>query len=212
MSKKYGVNTFIKEVHVTPLEHKENFKSSEFQYIVENVNVHAHNGNGRNELKIYTNGELKVFEIGNWKISPIVNQPYNWGGTSVEIEMSDLNSNIFIKKGKPDEKTAYSRIDDTIDIKWIFETIRAMDSFESIKHIEFLEYIIETDRLLNITFNVYKGHVPISSFNKFIERLQLEINNLSNLKIELTEKNYQLLRLKVNANIDLFNKLKLKTM
>ncbi len=117
-----------------------------------------------------------------------------------------------IKKGKPDEKTAYSRIDDTIDIKWIFETIRAMDSFESIKHIEFLEYIIETDRLLNITFNVYKGHVPISSFNKFIERLQLEINNLSNLKIELTEKNYQLLRLKVNANIDLFNKLKLKTM
>lgn len=211
MSKKYGVNTFIKEVHVTPLEHKENFKSSEFQYIVENVNVHAHKGNGRNELKIYTNGELKVFEIGNWKISPIVNQPYNWGGTSVEIEMSDLNSNIFIKKGKPDEKTAYSRIDDTIDIKWIFETIRAMDSFESIKHIEFLEYIIETDRLLNITFNVYKGHVPISSFNEFIERLQLEINNLSNLKIELTEKNYQLLRLKVNANIDLFNKLKLKT-
>ena len=56
-------------------------------------------------MKIYTEGELKIFEIGNWKISPIIKMLFNWTGYSNLVEICDLNSNVFKKKFQPPAKT-----------------------------------------------------------------------------------------------------------
>ena len=206
MEKKFGVNTFINEVHIKEVDFVENFKSPEYQYIVEIYEVNSHKGNGLDEMKIYTNGKLEVFIVGNWKISPIVQLPYDWGGHTPKFEMIDNNQAIVIKKGRLGD-AVYRQRDYTESIKWYFSSIREMERIQSANQLQLLDELFETCRILNIYL---KNGTDIANFNEFVKRIKNEISQLKSLKEELTEENYQITRIKLNANIDLFNSLNLK--
>lgn len=200
--RKYGVNTLIKEVHVNAVDFDENFRKPEYQYIVEVVEIYDHNGNGNENMKIYTDGVLDIFNVGNWKISPVINMPYNWTGYSAQIEMSDLNSNIYTKNGRPDVATSPGKINFVIDIKWVFETIKSMENIEDCEHFELLDYIVETDRL----FNLYKtSSVSLKKFNELLQRLDFQRNKYNSIKDRLKSVNVSILNIRINESIKIFN-------
>ena len=211
MDSKYGVNTFINEVHIKAVDFDETFKLPEYRYIVEIETVYSDNGNGLKEMKIYTEGKLEEFQVGNWKISPIVKMPFNWSGNSDKLELIDKNSNIIIKQGIPDDRSAFKKTDYTLDIKWVFETIREFETIESCKQHQFIEENTETKRLLNILLDVYGDDgTDINNILERCQRISREMEVLSELKNELTEKGYQLSRIQLNETIDLFNKIKMR--
>ena len=204
---KYGVNTFISEVHVKEVDFDETFKMPEYQYVVEIVNVYQDNGNGLNEMKIYTEGKLVEFQVGNWKISPIVKMPFSFQGYWDEIELADKYSNVINKRDRPDDNSLFKKKDFILDIKWVFETIKSFENIENAKQYKFIEENFKTKRSLKIYM---EGGTYIDTILKFTNEINTEIDLLSELKVELTEKGYQFSRILLNETIDLFNQLKLK--
>ena len=203
---KYGVNTLIKEVHVNAVDFDETFRKPEYRYIVEIVHIHDHNGNGEKSMKIYTDGELIPFNVGNWKISPIIRMPYNWTGFGAEIEMSDLNAKVYIKKGTPDVASQFGKKDFIPDIKWVFESIKSMENIENVEHIEILELISEINRILNI----YKSKsVDAEAFQKHFDSLKNLNDKRKGIKDALSEINSSILTIKINESIELFNTISL---
>lgn len=201
---KYGVNTLVSEVHVNAVDFDETFKVPEYQYIVEIKHIQSHKGNGHNEMKIYTDGKLEAFEIGNWKISPIINMPFDWSGYSDVLEIQDKNSKIISYNGRPDPETLFSKKDYINDIKWVFETINLMIDIENVEHFEFLNHINETVRVLSI----YKTGAQIDTVLEAAERIVYEINTLN--KLPLSEKSQSSIKIKINEVIKLFNAMELK--
>lgn len=205
MDKKYGVNTFIKDVHIDQVDFDTTFRLPEYKYVVEIVEISTYNGNGMEELKIYTEGKLVELSIGNWKISPIVRLPYNWSGFLPELETIDNGKEVHKHKCRMGESVYYTR-DYKAIIQWVFDTIRELDRVENVRQLKLNDYLYETNRLLNI----YKIGVDLKKIQEFIERLDYEYTELKELRNHLSDEGYQNTRLKLNANIDIFNELKLK--
>lgn len=206
MDKKYGVNTFIKEVHVQAVDFNETFKLPEYRYVIEIVEISTHNGNGVKEMKIYTEGKLVELTNGNWKISPIVRLPYDWSGYRPELEMIDDGMDVHVHDCRIGETVYYTR-DYAVIIKWVFDTIRELERIENVKQLKLDDFIHKTNRLINI----YKENgADLQTIRGFVERLEYESTELKELKNSLTEESYQLTRLKINSNIDLYNEVKLK--
>lgn len=201
---KYGVNTFLSEVHVNAVDFDETFKVSEYQHIVEIKHIQSHNGNGHNEMKIYTDGKLEAFEIGNWKISPIIRMPFNWTGYSDVLEIQDNNAKIISYRSTPDPETLFSKKDFVKDIKWVFETIKLLGEIENGEHFELINHIKETVRILSI----YKTGARIDTVLKTVEWINYEIETLN--KLTLSEKSQSAVKIKINEAIDLFNEMYLK--
>ena len=207
MDKKYGVNSFIKEVHVKAVDFDETFKLPEYRYVVEIVNIHEDRGNGLHEMKIYTEGNLTEFHVGNWKISPIIKIPFNWTGYYPEIELIDSNSNIISKKGNPDSRSYFEKGDFVLDIKWVFESIKSLENVETVSHFQFLEDYLKLKDSLN---SFIKYSYGINTYIEYVADLNSLFNKLKDLKTELKEKSYFLAQTQFNEIIDLFNKLELK--
>lgn len=205
-NRKYGVNTFINEVHVKEVDFDGTFRKPEYKYIVEIVPIYDRNSNGYDHMKIYTDGELEVFNIGNWKISPIITLPYNWTGYRAEIEMSDLNSNTYTKKARPDNSSLPNKQNLIPEIKWVFETIKSMENIENCDHLEILDFITETNSQLSIYKN--KG-VDAGTFQKHFDRLKILNDKYKTIKATLTEINSSILMIKINESIELYNTLML---
>lgn len=205
MHTKYGVNTFINEIHINEVDFDETFKMPEYLYVIEIIEINSHNGNGLKEMKIYTEGKLVELKVGDWKISPIVKLPYSWSGFIPEIEMIDKAHEVLVHKGRVGE-TVYHTRDYVQIIKWVFNTVKEFDKIQNVKQLKLYDSIYETNRLLNI----YKTNgVNINKMNEFVAMLDNEINQLKSLKEILTEENYQLSRIKINSTIDLFNEIRL---
>jgi hypothetical protein len=204
---KYGVNFFIKEVHIEKILLEGNLKSPDFKYVVEQVAISSDGkGNGVSSLKIYTEGDLIPFRMGNWKISPIIRMPFSWQGFWTEVEMVDSHGAIFIKKGRPDDASIFQHDGFFKEIKWAFETINNMASVFSAAQYELLELLSETDRRLNI----YKGTVSNEKFVELFNQVNTAINKFQNLKGTLAPRLHIELKEKVNATIELFNNLLLE--
>ncbi|MDD4821719.1 MAG: hypothetical protein PHI48_04080 [Bacteroidales bacterium] len=204
MDTKYGVNTFFSEVHVNAVDFDETFKSPEYQYVVEVKTITSNNGNGRDEMKIYTDGKLEAFDIGNWKISPIIQMPFNWTGNDDILEIQDINSKVFLQRATPDPATIFSKKDFVIDIKWVFETINWLRDVENVEHLELLNHNKEFIRVLAI----YMDGVQIDKILEFAEKIKYELETLK--KLSLSDKHKASVKIKIKEAIDLFNKLILK--
>lgn len=205
MDIKYGVNTFIKEVHIKAVDFDETFRLPEYKYIIEIVEISSHNGNGVKEMKIYTEGKLVELTNKNWKVSPIVRLPYNWSGYRPELEMIDDGLDVHIQNCRIGESVYHTR--DYIEIiKWVFNSIIELDKVQNVSQLKLYDKIHETNRLLNI---YSKNGVELYKFNELVELVGNDINQLQEMKEKLTEENYHNTRLKVNTNIELFNAIKL---
>lgn len=202
---KYGVNTFISEVHVDIVEFEEAFKTPEYQFFVEYKDIHSFNGNGRGEFRIYTNGELKVFEVGDWKISPIVKAPFNWTGYSIELEIQDINMNTLIIKETPESETLFSKKNFVKDIQRAFEIMNLLNNIENVQHWDLYCHIKKNIRILSI----YKEkELSISSIKEYVDKIYYEIDELK--KLELDDVNNLLMTKEINKAIDLYNSLSIK--
>jgi hypothetical protein len=66
-----GVKFFIKEPHPYEFEHMEGIDMLDYDYFFKVRPVDSWQGNGYKEVDIFTNGENKVIEVGDWKIVPV---------------------------------------------------------------------------------------------------------------------------------------------
>ena len=155
-------------------------------------------------MKIYTHGKLEPFEIGNWKISPIIRMPFNWTGYSDVLEIQDNNAKIISYRSTPDPETLFKKKDFVKDIKWVFETIKLLGEIENGEHFELINHIKETVRILSI----YKTGARIDTVLKTVEWINYEIETLN--KLTLSEKSQSAVKIKINEAIDLFNEMYLK--
>ena len=146
----YGVNSFLSEIHVHAIDFDKTYKTPEYQHVVHIKHIESQNGNGMMEMNIYTDGKLMVFEIGNWRISPIIKMPFNWTGYSDTLEIQDINTKTISHTATPDEDSLYSKKDFIKDIKWVFETIKSFENIENVEHFDLLNHIKETIRVLTI--------------------------------------------------------------
>ena len=204
MQSKYGVKSFLKEIHVNAVNFDETFKVPEYQHVVEIILIQSRNGNGHNEMKIYTEGKLEVLEIGNWKISPIVKMSFDWTGYSDALELQDIDAKTIIYRSTPDSATLFSKKDYVKDIKWVFETVKSLGEIENGEHFELLNHIKETVRILSI----YKTGADIDTVLKTAKWIGDEIALLN--KLTLSEKSQLSVKIKINEAIELFNVLNLK--
>ncbi len=205
MSKKkraYGVNTFINEVHINKVDFSETYKLPEYRYIVEIVEIRQENGNGLDEMKIYTEGNLEIIEIGNWRISPVVKMPFSWSGWDDIIELQDKALNVLNIRATPDSASIYKKEGFEKDIRWVFETIKSMSEIETTEQYKLLEHINETNRKISIYSSNGSWTKPII---EIAERIDYEIETVST--IESSEKSQLMLKVKINETIDLFNKM-----
>jgi len=115
---------------------------------------------------------------------------------------------VITKREHPDDNSLFKKTDFILDIKWVFETIKSFENIENAKQYKLIEKDIETKRLLNIYMK--NGVTNIDTILEFTNEIKTEIDLLSELKAELTEKGYQFSRILLNETIDLFNQLKLK--
>ncbi len=196
---KYGVNIFLNEVYVEIIDFKNAYKSPEYKYLVEIKDIEDYRGNGLKEMKIYTDGNLEIFEIGNWRISPIIKMPYNWSGFRDVLEIQDNNSQIISFCEKPDSSSLFSKEDYIKDIKWVFQSINYIGDAENVDHFEFLKHLKETSRLLSI----YNQYLSIDTLLKIANRINYEIEKLKELAI--SEKNKTLATALINESISSFN-------
>ncbi|NDP22296.1 MAG: hypothetical protein GZ091_14625 [Paludibacter sp.] len=205
METKYGVNTFIKEVHIKAVDFDETFRLPEYRYIIEIVEISSQNGNGVKEMKIYTEGKLVELTNKNWKVSPIVRLPYNWSGYRPELEIIDDGLDVHTHNCRMGESVYHTR--DYIEIiKWVFNSIIELDKVQNVSQLKLYDKIHETNRLLNI---YSKNGVELYKLYELVELVGNDINQLKEMKDILTEENYRNTRLKTNTNIELFNAIKL---
>lgn len=204
MSYKYGVNLFINDVSVKELDIEGEFCLPEYKYIVDIILIESYKGNGIKEMKIYTEGELKIFEIGNWKVSPIIEMPFNWTGYSNVVEMCDLNSNVFKKKFQPDGSSYFKKMNYIKDIKWVFSYINGLQEVENVEHAEFLEYVNKTNKKIEL----FIGDRSVEIISELLERLKYQIENYD--KILVSNNNKDILKDKINSSIDLFHQIKIR--
>ena len=150
-------------------------------------------------MKIYTDGNLEIFEKGNWRISPIIKMPYNWCGNHDVLEIQDKNSETISLSEKPDRTTSYFKKNYVEDIKWVFKSINFIEDIENVQHFEFLKHLKETSRLLSI----YDKDLSIDTLLKIANRINYEIEKLKELPI--SEKNRTLATATINETINSFN-------
>jgi hypothetical protein len=204
MEKKYGVNTFVKDVYINEVDFDETFKLPDYKYVIEIIEIDSYNGNGLKEMKIYTEGKLVELSIGNWKISPIVRLPFDWSGYRPQLETIDKGKYVHKHECRMGE-TVYHTIDYKIMIQWVFDTIRELEIIENVRQLKLYDCMSETRRLLNI----YKNGTNLQIIKKFIERLNYEYVKLLELKDNLSKEGYQNTMKELNSNFDLFNEVKL---
>lgn len=205
---KYGVNQFINEVSIEILGETDLLKSPKYKYVVEFVEGASHNGNGHQFMKIYTDGELEVLRIGNWKISPIVKMPFNWSGYWVDVEICDLNDKIANIKKQPDSESLFGKKSFVPDIKYVFESINELLLVEDKEHFDVLANIKETARLVDIVIDVWKGKpVPFSTIAEKVKYIENSVLKYEKIKDRLKPESAEYLKLKLNSAIDTFNRI-----
>ena len=201
---KYGVNVFSKEVHIEKIQLEGNFKSPDFKYVVERVHVSSDGkGNGVSSLKIYTDGELIPFRMGNWKIVPVITMPYSWQGYWVKIEMTDSKGAIYDKKDRADNATLFKKDGFSKEITWFFDTLNNLVTIANYGHLELLDLLSKIDSSLNC----YKKPVSTKTFDELFDQLKMVVNMFQQVKGTLAPGTLINLKMRVNATIELFNNL-----
>ena len=180
----YGAYTILDKIYVEPIKQKESVSVEKFSHIFEITEIEEDRLNGYNLLKIYINGDLKPIEIGGWVIAPIIRMPFNWGGFSLELELTDRNGNSIVKKRHPDA-TIFKKISFVTDIEWVMNILKEMPFVVDKEHLELLDRINQVkDRL-----KFYKDkHVSVTLMKPWFDEL-FEIEKLYEGKNEQFTKN-----------------------
>ena len=135
----YAVDLSLGKYFVSPIEEF----SKDHHHIVEIQNVSSYNGNGKDQMKIYTNGQLEEIFVGDWKVSPIVEMPFDWSGYCDIIRACDSEGsteNIVITPcsltGPKRNNSSYS-----IDVTGVINFIYSLDKYKDLQHYKLLKQI-----------------------------------------------------------------------
>lgn len=209
--RRFGVNLFIDDIHVETQDVSDSFKSPEFKYVIEIVNENSHDGNGLDLMKIYTNGKLEIFRVGNWRVSPIVKMPFSWRGYWDEIEMVD-NNNVTAKiRHQPDQSSIYKKICFKPDIYWVFETINELLLIEDNEHFELIKQIREVNRLNQIKKGIWKERpFGVGQMKEACDMLEGVISEFQRQKSRLKPEYNEHLKRKINEQINTFNEFRVE--
>lgn len=155
---RYGVSHFLSKVYVNRIDEYAN--KDEYMYIVEIIQGDDYNGNGYCTMKIYTKGAFKEIAIGKWRISPIVQMPYYWGGYSDKIDVVDYNNNLYTIEIQPDNTSLFKKGGDyTLDVKGVFEKIFSLENVLNVTHLQLEEVMNKIKDVVNATYSSYPFHV-----------------------------------------------------
>lgn len=127
----YGVHISWSTVYVEKLSERIGNIHNEhtYCYIIEISPVSSHNGNGSDLMKIHIGRKLQDITSGNWKVSPMVEMPFYWGGYTPKIQVRDANRNEIVIEVKTGHK--HNRAD---WIKCIVEEILSLSKYKNLLH------------------------------------------------------------------------------
>jgi len=141
----------------------DNVNKADYDYFLQVRDVENINLNGYSEIDIYTKGEKKIIEIGDWKVVPVVKMPFCWSGYSLELKAFDVDSNLFVFKGNTGYETIFKKINFLKEAKWIIQKIKDLKDIENVYHAELIETL---DDLIRYADSISKDYLFIDSLKK----------------------------------------------
>ncbi|MCJ2379385.1 hypothetical protein MUN53_01945 [Parabacteroides sp. AGMB00274] len=202
----YDVNIFLDTVYITSSNNEDS--NSVCQYRIGIARGDSYNGNGFNNMYIFTSGRLEELKIKSWQISPIVKMPYSWGGYSDEISVKDINGDLYTIKINPDPTSLFKKNDNfSIDIEYVFKTIRNLENILNISHLKILQSIDKLKKRLSFHSN---KECSLATIDQYIQDIkQLKITCDSFIKEISDEQVIKTIKTEQNEIAKLFNQISL---
>lgn len=203
----FGVNIFLDKVNIELIKGSNPFKSAKFKYIVEIVEGEDHSNNGYDSMNIYTDGELKILQIGNWKVSPVVRMPFNWQGYSVSIDISNSNNENASISSKPDGASLFKKDSYIPEIHSVFESVNELLLIEDKEQFDLTRKIKGLDKCLRVIRSVWEGNkpIPIGNVKEACVLLEDSISEFQNKRSHFKPEFSEYIKKKLNELIITFN-------
>ena len=183
---RYGLNKFLSKIYLNRID--DVMVHEEYEHTVEIIQGDSFNGNGYCTMKIYTKGNLKELSCGKWKISPIVNMPFCWGGYSDCIEVVDGNGESYMVQITPDKTSLFKKGKDfTLDVKAVYETIYSLHQWCNVPHLR-LDEILKSIKEDIELYSFYPPHMD----DRIKKAKELCFQNTSDIQFQKIRDQYLL--------------------
>ena len=175
--KSYGVNVISKKkIYVNLID--SNDDKSKYDYTVDIVPVSEHNGNGIDNMRIYTKNKLDILKSGDWTIYPIIKMPYCWQGYDVCIDIEDIDETTHTIRKIFDSTSLFRKGGFSNEIEGVLKTVFSLKDFVNVDHFKIEEEIIRIKERINK--NSPLSFSSETSFRKEIENLEVVLQKEDN--------------------------------
>lgn len=200
MSKYFGATCYVKEMHLEQLKDITEIDKNSFKYFFEVRTLSNINGNGKREIDIYIDGEKKLIEVGNWRIVPVAEAPYNWTGNTIILKAYDSEDNLVTLSRDFDNKgISFMR-----ELEWIMERIDALKELENAQHANAVTSVRDAKSDLTSSDFYHKYGISPSKLSSIYENLSNVREALKSTVISDTGKEHlrkEVLSLEKDINI-----------
>lgn len=183
----YAIDFSSGELLVSPID-----KFSEaYHHVIEIQNMSDNNGNGKDQMKIYTKGKLTEICVGSWKVDPIVEMYFNWSGYCDRIRVSDLDGATDIIRITPCPLTLFKRDYSSylIDVTGIIDYIYSLAKYKDLQHYKLIKQIEQVSNFVkkdNYTEDTTNPKDIINRLQKLVDMYESLIQTLENHSYEGT--------------------------
>lgn len=181
----YAVDMSLGEYYVSPIDEF----SEDHLHVIEIQNVSNQNGNGMDQMKIYTKGQLLEICVGGWKVAPIVEMLFNWTGYCDRIRFADSDGTVDDIRISPCPLSLFKRGYSSyrVDVKGVIDFIYSLGKYKDLPHYKLLKQIDEVSQVVkkdNSSESTAKPEEIIARLQKLVEMYDGLIKTLESRSYE----------------------------
>ena len=181
----YAVDMSLGEYYVSPIDEF----SEDHLHVIEIQNVSNQNGNGMDQMKIYTKGQLLEICVGGWKVAPIVEMLFNWTGYCDRIRFADSDGTVDDIRISPCPLSLFKRGYSSyrVDVKGVIDFIYSLGKYKDLPHYKLLKQIDEVSQVVkkdNSSESTAKPEEIIYRLQKLVDMYRSLIQTLENHSYE----------------------------